>query len=262
MKVDVVMPTLNRLEPCLPLCLYSMKEEIPINKFIVMDGGSSDGTVEYIKEFCSENDIDLHIEVKDYNLPEARQKGIEEVETDWFLFLDSDVILCKGFWENLVDHIDGGVGAVNGRKIRTLDPRDPEYVESDEEWVSRRSFRGTTIGTLVRTEAVESIRIPEDCLVWEDEFIRQWVEGVNPARRDSTYFVDVSNGNDYEWVFASDSFFYANQEDSHEKGLIDGRIFARYGFKPAYRVIGKPLKSRSFDDVKVSIGYIMEKIGV
>jgi len=261
-KVDVVMPVKDRVEPCLKECLEAMEEEVPINRFIVLDGYSTDGTVELIQSFCEENEIELVLEQTDASLGKCREKGIRKVETEWFLFLDSDAVLQESFWDALTSEISEDVGAVQGRKLRTTDPSDPEYAESSQEWVRRRSFRGTTISTLVRTEAVRSITIPRDLQVWEDEFIRQYVEGRNLANKDSTYYVDISNGNEYKWVFCSDAFYEVNQSDSFEKRELDGRIFARYPeFKPAYRVLGKPLRTRDLADLKVAKGFLKEKLG-
>ncbi|MDY6777196.1 MAG: glycosyltransferase family 2 protein [Candidatus Nanohaloarchaea archaeon] len=251
------MPTKNRLEPCLPESLEAMEREVPVNRFIVIDAHSTDGTVEHIQEFCDENGIDLVLERSDAPLPKARQRGIELVETDWFLFLDSDVVLLDGYFDTLTGYIDEGVGAVQGRKERSTDPDAPEYAATDEDWISRRSFRGGTHSTLIRTAAVDDIDIPADLRTWEDEYIRRYVEG--KRFRDGRW---QATGEEYEWVFAPDALFRANEEDSFDKTEYEGRLFAKYGFKPAYRVIGRALRTRDGEDIAAATGYIKEVMGL
>lgn len=104
----------------------------------------------------------------------------------------------------------------------------------------------------------QSISIEAD--EWED--VPEYMEGRNLAKTDSTYYVDISNGNDYDWVFCPDAFYEVDQSDSFEKSELDGKIFARYPeFKPTYRVLGKPLRTKDWDDVRVAKGFLKEKIG-
>lgn len=256
MNVDVVMPTKNRLEPCLPESLEAMDREVPVNRFIVIDAHSTDGTVEHLREFCDGNDIDLVLERSDAPLPKARQRGMELVETDWFLFLDSDVVLLDGYFETLTGYIEEGVGAVQGRKERSTNPDAPEYAATAEDWISRRSFRGGTHSTLIRTAAVDGIDIPADLRTWEDEYIRRYVEG---RRFRDGRWTETENG--YEWVFAPEALFQANEEDSFQKTAYEGRLFAKYRFKPAYRVIGRALKTRKSEDIAASKGYLKQRLG-
>jgi len=255
--IDVVMPTKNRLEPCLDECLKAMNREIPVGRFIVIDAYSTDGTVDHIKGFCDTHDIELVLQQTDAPLPKARQRGIEIVNTDWFLFLDSDVIVGDGYFDALQEYIAEDVGAVQGRKERTTDPDDPEYAPTDEEWVNRRSFRGATHATLIRTAAVDKIDIPADLRTWEDEYIRRYVEG--KQFRDGEWQETGMGGN---WEFAPDAFFHADQSESFEKTAYEGRIFARYGFKPAYRVLGRAMKTRQPQDMAAARGYLLETVGL
>lgn len=252
MNIDVVIPTKNRLEPCLPECLESMAREIPINRLIVIDGYSDDGTVECIRKFCEEREIGLELIQTEAPLSKARQKGIEKVNTEWFLFLDSDVILKENYFDKLKEHIgEEEVGAVQGRKQQTLEESSEEYCPEDQEWIRRRSYRGGTHATLIRKEAVEGIKIPKDLRTWEDEYIRRYIEGD----------LDQSD-KDYKWVFEPNAIFHPDQSDSFEKTEYEGRIFARYDFKPAYRVIGRALKTRRKEDVKAAKGYLKEVLNI
>ena len=114
----------------------------------------------------------------------ARQELMERVDTDWFAFVDDDVKLRPDWWSTVTGMIDPTVGGVEGLwSYLAGDKRVDDYTRAmarlagllrQESWRDRidRAFTGDT---LVRTEAVKNIRMP-NIPVWEDEYIRRWVE--------------------------------------------------------------------------------------
>ena len=114
----------------------------------------------------------------------ARQELIERVDTDWFSFVDDDVKLRHDWWSTVTGMIGPDVGGVEGLwSYLAGDKRVDDYTRAmarlskllrQESWRDRidRAFTGDT---LVRTEAVRNIRMP-NVPVWEDEYIRRWVE--------------------------------------------------------------------------------------
>jgi hypothetical protein len=117
-------------------------------------------------------------------LARARQKLIERVDTEWFAFVDDDVRLRSDWWTTVTGMIGPNVGGVEGLwSYLAGDKRVDDYTRAmaqlsrllrRESWRDRidRAFTGDT---LVRTEAVKNIRMPNIPL-WEDEYIRRWVE--------------------------------------------------------------------------------------
>ena len=96
-SIDVVMATLDA-ENFLERSLYSVYREIPVRKLIVCDGGSNDNTLKIFKKFPR---VEIFIK------PEIRSGGkvveflISKVETDWFAFIDSDIFLEEGWYDNM-----------------------------------------------------------------------------------------------------------------------------------------------------------------
>ena len=163
MKIDVVVVTKNSMIPCLPECIKAIYDNVPLNRLIVVDGGSTDGTIEFLKEFPNV----VIIDDSKGNRGTARQKGIEKAGTEWFAFVDSDVVLCDKWFEKISKQITGRVGAIEGRVQRLYEKRPPKI---------KPSGRGLTHCTLIRRSAVQKINIPPEMHVMEDQFIRRYIE--------------------------------------------------------------------------------------
>ena len=86
-KVSVVIPTYNRV-PYLGRAITSvLKQSYPVNEIIVIDNGSTDQTLSFIKKkFTS---IRVIIEKK-RGVSFARNLGIKNCKYNWIAFLDSD----------------------------------------------------------------------------------------------------------------------------------------------------------------------------
>ena len=68
--------------------LISILEQDYLNKeFIVIDGGSSDGTLEVISKY--KKDIDYFTSENDHGIYDAMNKGIEQSNGDWICFMNA-----------------------------------------------------------------------------------------------------------------------------------------------------------------------------
>ena len=72
LRVDVVLLTKNSLKPCLLECVKSIYENVPVNRLIVIDGGSTDGTIEFLEKM---RDVEI-IDDSGGNRATARQNGL------------------------------------------------------------------------------------------------------------------------------------------------------------------------------------------
>jgi len=74
-------------------------------EYIILDGGSTDGTCDIIKKY--ENQIDYWVSGKDAGLYDAMNRGVKLVFGDFVNFLNADdTIYVKDAVENIVKHID------------------------------------------------------------------------------------------------------------------------------------------------------------
>ena len=172
-SVDVVLLTLNS-DRKLRQCLESVYRNVPVNQLIAVDGGSTDQTLQILREFNGRFG-NVKVIMDKGTRATARQKGIENVTADWFIFVDSDVVLCNDWYRKARAYIDAGVGAVWGIEVWST-------IRSQKTLkmfllVTRKIFeiRGGTHDTLIRTQAVKDIKIPWNLHVFEDAFIKDWI---------------------------------------------------------------------------------------
>ncbi len=175
-QIDVVMLTKNS-QHLLCKSIKSIYQNVPIKKLIVIDGYSTDRTLEILEKF---NQKYGNVEVFQMNgsRAAARTEGIRKVTTDWFMFVDSDVLLCKGWFKKAQADLASGVGAVWGLNVDVLPNVKNRRVLKFQSLVARQCFhlRGGMHDTLILKEAVEGIRIPEELHAYEDAYIIHWIE--------------------------------------------------------------------------------------
>jgi len=86
-KVSVVIPTYNRV-PYLGRAITSvLKQSYPVNEIIVIDNGSTDQTLSFIKKNFTRIRV---ITEKKRGVSFARNLGIKNCKYNWIAFLDSD----------------------------------------------------------------------------------------------------------------------------------------------------------------------------
>ncbi len=174
MLIDIVILTKNS-ERRLEECLEAVYENVPVNRLIVVDGHSTDRTLEIVHDFQERQGNVLLIQDRGTRAT-ARQKGIKLVRTDWFMFVDSDAVLCKGWFKKAEKYIGEKVGAVWGIEVWST-IKNPAILKLFL-MLTRKIFelRGGTHDTLIRTDLVRDIEIPMVLHVFEDTYIKDWIE--------------------------------------------------------------------------------------
>lgn len=215
-SIDVAMPT-DHSEAVIEQSLTALERSasrspVTVNKLIVVDNHSTDGTVSIAKRIAKTFGWEVAIVQQPTTLPEARAVAIDAVGTEWFLFLDDDVIVSESYLSDLVAGVSPLAGGVQGRKATETG--------RPSTWVHYRSMRGGTHATLLRHETVRDIQIPSDLEVLEDEYIRQHVE----------------NERGKLWVFNHQAVFYHRNQMRHPLGWEEGYLAGKYGLRPGYRM--------------------------
>lgn len=140
-------------------------------EIIVVDNGSTDGSVEWLR---AQNDVRLIENPFNHGAPRARNQAIAVATGAWYAFLDNDVFVPKGWLGRALYHgaLDPEVGAVPLCANRASKHQVVEYGGSDQpqaiqefadEHHAENARRGldatlfTSLAVLVRAEVIERI---------------------------------------------------------------------------------------------------------
>jgi glycosyltransferase involved in cell wall biosynthesis len=175
-QVDVILLTKNS-EHLLNKCLTSIYHNVPIKNLIVIDGFSTDRTLEIFENFNRRYGNILLFQIEG-SRAKARTEGIRHVTTEWFMFVDSDVVLCKDWHKRVQADITEGVGAVWGLNVDVIPNVTDKRILIFQSLVAKQCFylRGGMHDTLILRKAVEGIQIPEHLHTFEDAYIVQFIE--------------------------------------------------------------------------------------
>jgi len=174
--IDVIVLTKNS-EHILDKCLASVYENVPVKNLIVVDGFSTDRTMKIISKIREAYGNVTVLNVRG-SRARARDKGMRQVSTDWFMFVDSDVILSQNWFGKAEKYMKSGVGAVWGVNIDVIPNMKDKRIIKLQNLIARQCFslRGGMHDTLIRREAVEGIKIPEQLHAYEDAYIINWIK--------------------------------------------------------------------------------------
>jgi glycosyltransferase involved in cell wall biosynthesis len=172
-SVDVVILTKNS-ERLLRECIDSVYRNVPVANLIVVDGYSKDDTMRIVKEVEKKHGNVIFVQDRGTR-GSARQKAMNEVKSDWFMFVDSDVVLSENWFAKAEKLIKDDVGAVWGIEIWSVLRK--MKVLGLFERVTMKIFekRGGTHDLLVRRKAVEGIQVPSHLHTYEDAYIKSWI---------------------------------------------------------------------------------------
>lgn len=89
-RIDVVIPTYNRRD-LLPAAIASIRAQtLPVAQIFVVDDGSTDGTIEWVRAMAERDDGIVLLEMQHGGANRARNAGIARAQSEWLAFLDSD----------------------------------------------------------------------------------------------------------------------------------------------------------------------------
>lgn len=114
-------------------------------------------------------------------LGKARQQCIHQVQTEWFLFLDDDVIIDRSFFPMLTQYLKEDVGAISGRENligfgRCWDKVINDLRQSAGVQDLKQGERGTTVCCIMKTVLVKDwFPSPPELNAYEDYALTQHV---------------------------------------------------------------------------------------
>lgn len=163
--------------------------------------------------FCRSGGIPTATTIVETSTPlaKARQRAIAKVETDWFVFIDDDIILPDDWWKTLDRqiHFDSFgqrpfaqiIGAVQGTAIPygLGDAYDRRFAEHFSNLPEIRMLNGNsrmfTHNTLIRRSAVEDWNPPADLEAYEDYHMMRHIQ----KRGYKVFVVKTETYHKYSW---------------------------------------------------------------
>ena len=200
--VDVLMLTLDA-DTYLERCLDSVYREIPVNKFIVVDGGSKDKTVQILNRYPR---MQVHAR------PDIRTtgKGLEfmfsQATTRWVATIDADMELAPGWYDEMAKYKDRYDYFESKRIMHYEFYRDvPGSINMDQ--------RSGAMGQLGRLDCFKNYHVDDDYM-WRatDMLLRQVVE------KDGYKFGKVSTT--YHYHHTTDGSRYESDAEKRGSGLV------------------------------------------
>ncbi|GAC44154.1 bifunctional glycosyltransferase family 2 protein/class I SAM-dependent methyltransferase [Paenibacillus popilliae] len=243
MKTSIVILTCNKLEYT-TLCLGSIRRHTRKDSYelIIVDNGSTDGTVEWLRE-----QPDIHLVTNDENtgFPAGCNQGMAEAMGDYILLLNNDTVVTSGWLDQLrrclcSDERIGAVGPVTNnasyytaiptsyQSIEEMDIFAKEYNQSDPaKWEERIKLLGFCL--LLKREVFENIG-------WLDERF-------SPGNfEDDDYCVRIRSAG-YRLMLCKDTFIHHfgsasfNENPSAFSNLMaenEKKFTHKWGFNPSY----------------------------
>ncbi len=232
-SVDVVLLTKDS-ERVLTECVESIYQNVPVAQLIVVDGYSTDRTIDILNNF---NDRYHNVKILfDHGTrATARQKGIDNVTAEWFMFVDSDVVLCPDWFKKAQKYIQDDVAAIWGIEVWSTitNPKTLKMFLI----TTRKIFevRGGTHDTLIRTSLIKDIKIPDGLHVFEDAYIKDWLtdKGYKVVACYSPFCIHYRSPE--VWTLSGSLGLIAEAFKFGSPQLIT-RLLLAYGFYAAYSI--------------------------
>ncbi len=197
--------------PILGRVLDSVDKELEYHRLIFVTNEPGARALRRIRDHKGE----VHLESFG-SLAKAREFAIGLVDCPWFLFVDDDVVLRRGF-ARIFSYMDDDVGAIEGLDCNVHPARRAfqEGMASLTKLLRKKSKseRGFTGSTLIRTKLLGSIQIPAYLKVYEDHYIKNHVQKQG-----------------YKWVQTKEYLSDHHDFKPPERAILAGQCAGRIGY--------------------------------
>lgn len=223
MKLSVISVAYNNCQG-LSMTLNSMPAPGPELEYIVVDGGSQDGTAELLEAAGAR--VSSWVSERDHGIYEAMNKGVRMASGEYCLFLNSgDVLHDKAVLEKVLPLLDGSVDFVIG-KVLFLNSGETSTVS--EPLTMNRFYNGSVPhpATFIRTRLLrdnpydETLRIVSDWKFFVQELILK--------SRSYKLIDDVIADFDCEGISSTNKALVDREREQVLKELLPPRVVLDY----------------------------------
>jgi len=148
MRIDVSIATKNNAKT-IGRCLQAISETIPVSRLVVVDGGSTDDTIEIAKSMSAEIKINKGL------LGSVRYYQAQKCSSDWIAIIDSDIYIYPSWWTELSHYM----GEPDVGMILAIGDSPKDRLSIYEDYITHIAKRFGSVAfsnTLVRRELILS----------------------------------------------------------------------------------------------------------
>ncbi|HZS40467.1 MAG TPA: glycosyltransferase family A protein [Polyangia bacterium] len=179
LSFSVVIPTYNEAADIADTVRCVLAQTLPAREVIVVDGGSTDGTLARLRPWRGDRRLRVVSEGLRRGVAAARNTGARAARGDIVVFLNADVLLPRDFLARLAGVYAAGADAVSvDGRVENLDCATGRYLQALHERDYPPARVGWSEGFSCRREAALAALFPEEILGagGEDvEFLRRLV---------------------------------------------------------------------------------------
>jgi glycosyltransferase involved in cell wall biosynthesis len=171
--MDYIIVTRNDIDT-IRKTIRSIIKQSNVNRIVVvLSESSSDGTANLMDSMLMVGMIDKLL-TEDIGLGYARVIGIAAVETEYFVFVDGDVVLKKNWIEDMWKYMADDIGGIQGILVRNKIEKEHLSKYNLLEDVTVRLF---THNTIIRTDVARTWRVDRRVNAFEDYLLTQYICG-------------------------------------------------------------------------------------
>ncbi len=234
--VDVLMLTLDA-QTFLEKCLDSVYREVPVNRLLIMDGGSKDQTIEILKKYPR---VEINIRPDIKTTAKCFEVLFSLAKTPWIVFVDADMEFCQGWYDQMLMN-KGDIDFCEARRVQHFEFYRECPGSTD---MNKRSYG---VGQLAKLECFKDFHV-EDDYMWgaTDLFLKQ-----------------VAEKNGYKFGKIPEPFHYHHTTENWRFNSDSQKGGRRLTFKdPQWDILNKANWEKAWDNYRKAIVKYLEPAAI
>lgn len=234
MKISVVVSVLNEEKSINELMNSLISQSVKADEIVIVDGGSTDKTLELLRNWESNRRIEL-IELPGANRSEARNKGIERARNEYIAVTDAGCVVDKNWLKEIKESFKNGASSVAGfYEMQTTDDVGKmmaKFLGVLPNELNRDTFLPSSRSIGFTKKAWEDVgKYPEDLDTCEDLVFANKLKEKTKLEVNEKALVSWKVSSSYSWFFRKISGYAQGDVKARYKPHLwrIGTVFLRY----------------------------------